>query len=94
MQTDYYVLAHGQAANDRAEVRAQIEKLLVRDAKLEQLIEILKELLPAAEPVEASAAAGHEPAPEAHAEHNHHAEAPAQDSHHESHEHVHQHAGA
>ena len=90
MQTDYYVLAHEQAANDRAELRAQIEKLLVRDAKLEQLIEILKELLPAAEPVEASAAAGHEPAPEAHAEHNHHAEAPA----HESHEHVHQHAGA
>ena len=90
MQTDYYVLAHGQAANDRAEIRAQIEKLLARDAKLEQLIEILKELLPATEPVEASAAAGHEPAPEAHAEHNHHAEAPA----HESHEHVHQHAGA
>ena len=90
MQTDYYVLAHGQAANDRAELRAQIEKLLVRDAKLEQLIEILKEFLPGAEPVEASAAAGHEPAPEAHAEHNHHAEAPA----HESHEHVHQHAGA
>jgi hypothetical protein len=90
MQTDYYVLAHGQAANDRAEIRAQIEKLLARDAKLEQLIEILKEFLPAAEPVQASAAAGHEPAPEAHAEHNHHAEAPA----HESHEHVHQHAGA
>ncbi|HKD59560.1 MAG TPA: hypothetical protein VKB47_03815 [Terracidiphilus sp.] len=73
MQTDYYVLAHGQAANDRAELRAQIEKLLVRDAKLEQLIEILKEFLPTAEP----AAAGHEPAPEAHAEHNHHAEAQA-----------------
>ena len=90
MQTDYYVLAHGQAANDRAEIRAQIEKLLARDAKLEQLIEILKEFLPAVEPVEASAAAGHEPAPEAHAEHNHHAEAAA----HESHEHVHQHAGA
>lgn len=87
MQTDYYVLAHGQAANDRAELRAQIEKLLVKDAKLEKLIEILKELIPTPEPVEASAAVQHEPAtPEAHVD-NHHAEAPAP-------EHVPEHAGA
>jgi hypothetical protein len=90
MQTDYYVLAHGQAANDRAQLRAEIEKLLARDAKLEQLIEILKEFIPAAEPAEASAATANEPAPsEAHAADNHH-EAPA----HESHEHVPEHAGA
>jgi hypothetical protein len=94
MQTDYYVLAHGQAASDRAQLRAEIEKLLARDAKLEQLIEILKEFIPAPEPVEATAAAQQEPAaPEANAEghgDNHHHEAPA----HESHEHVPEHAGA
>ena len=93
MQTDYYVLAHGQATNDRAELRVQIEKLLARDAKLEQLIEILKEFIPAPEPVEATSTAANEAAAsEAHAEgqieDNHHGEAPA----HESHEH--EHAGA
>jgi hypothetical protein len=94
MQTDYYVLAHGQAANDRAQLRVEIEKLLARDAKLEQLIEILKELIPAPETADASAPVTHEPAaPEAHAEapaDSHHPEAPAP----ESHEQVPEHAGA
>jgi peptidoglycan hydrolase CwlO-like protein len=94
MQTDYYVLAHGQAANDRAQLRAEIEKLLARDAKLEQLIDILKEFIPAQDPAEASAAASHEEAAsEAHAEapaDNHHAESPVP----ESHEQVPEHAGA
>lgn len=51
MQNDYYVLAHEQAAKERAELRAQIEKLLARDGKLEKLLDCLKEFFP----VEASA---------------------------------------
>ena len=95
MQTDYYVLAHEQAAKDRAQLRAEIEKLLVHDAKLEKLIDILKELISAPESAESSAAAAQpEPtAPEAHSEapaDNHHAEAPTP----EAHEHVPEHAGA
>jgi hypothetical protein len=58
MQNDYYVLAHEQAANERAELRAQIEKLLARDTKLEKLVEILKEFLPEA-PVAEVHADGH-----------------------------------
>jgi hypothetical protein len=92
MQTDYYALAHGQAANDRAQLRAEIEKLLARDAKLEKLIEILAEFIPAPEPAEASAepspdAAAPEPHAEAPAD-NHHADIPA----HEPHENVPEHA--
>ena len=57
MQTDSYALAHEQAENERVEVRAQIEQLLARDAKLEKLAMALKEVLPAEE----SNAAGQEP---------------------------------
>lgn len=48
MQNDYYVLAHEQAAKERAELRTQIEKLLARDAKLEKVVDCLKEFLPEA----------------------------------------------
>jgi len=46
MQNDYYILAHEQASKDRTELRAEIEKLLARDAKLERLVECLKDFLP------------------------------------------------
>lgn len=49
MQNDYYVLAHEQAAKERTDLRAQIKKLLARDAKLEKLVDCLKEFLPEAE---------------------------------------------
>jgi hypothetical protein len=58
MQNDYYVLAHEQAAKERAELRAQIEKLLARDSKLEKLVDCLKEFLPVAEGVGSN---GHQP---------------------------------
>ena len=48
MQNDYYVLAHEQASRERTELRVQIEKLLARDAKLEKLVECLREFLPEA----------------------------------------------
>lgn len=50
MQINYYALAHEQAANERAEVRAQLEPLLVRDVKLESLLIALKDLLPVERP--------------------------------------------
>jgi hypothetical protein len=75
MQNDYYVLAHEQAANERKALRAQIEKLLARDVKLEQLLDCLKEFLPVTEG--------------APAEHQHAAEALAHEHHGESHEHAH-----
>ena len=53
MQNDYYVLAHEQASRERADLRTQIEKLLARDARLEKLVDVLKELLPEPVPVEA-----------------------------------------
>jgi hypothetical protein len=77
MQNDYYLLAHGQAAAERAELRAQIDKLLVRDGKLEMLIDCLKEFIPVAEP--ATSGNGH-----AHEGHEHG---------HESHEHSQNHGG-
>jgi hypothetical protein len=46
MQNDYYVLAHEQAGRERADLRTQIENLLARDAKLEKLVDVLKQLLP------------------------------------------------
>ena len=49
MQNDYYVLAHEQASRERADLRVQIEQLLSRDSKLEKLVEVLKEFLPAPE---------------------------------------------
>jgi hypothetical protein len=55
MQNDYYVLAHEQAAKERLELRAQIEKLLARDTKLEKLVECLREFLPEAPVVEVHA---------------------------------------
>jgi hypothetical protein len=72
MQNDYYVLAHEQAATERKALRAQIEKLLARDVKLEQLLDCLKELLPVAEstPTEHSHDAPH---PEHHGENHEHA---------------------
>lgn len=72
MQNNYYALAHEQASNERAEVRAQLEELLARDAKLEKLIGALKDVMPAEEHVAEQAtgdvhAEAHEHAPE-HAE--------------------------
>ena len=81
MQNDYYVLAHEQAASERAELRAQIEKLLARDGKLEKLLDCLKEFLPVAE---GTAPIEHQSAPEA----------PVQEHHVENHEHVHEQVGA
>ena len=60
MQNDYYVLAHEQAARERAELRAQIEKLLARDTKLEKLVECLKEFLPEPAAVEANSNGHHD----------------------------------
>lgn len=60
MQNDYYVLAHEQAGRERAELRAQIEQLLARDARLEKLVDILKELIPQQPAVEAHADGHHE----------------------------------
>jgi hypothetical protein len=55
MQSNFYALAHEQAENERAEIRTQIEQLLARDAKLEKLVNTLKEVIsfdePAAQPV-------------------------------------------
>jgi hypothetical protein len=70
MENAYYVLAHGQASKERADLRTQIEKLLVRDAKLEKLVDCLKEFLPEAEakPEGANGHAADAPAAEAHAE--------------------------
>ena len=66
MQNDYYVLAHEQASRERADLRAQIEKLLARDSKLEKLVEVLKEFLPEPPAMEAHA--------DGHQEHNGHHE--------------------
>lgn len=60
MQTDYYVLAHEQASRERADLRAQIEKLLARDAKLEKLVDTLKEFLPEQPAAEVHADGHHE----------------------------------
>jgi hypothetical protein len=54
MENDYYVLAHGQASKERADLRVQIDKLLARDGKLEKLVECLKEFIPGAELGEAT----------------------------------------
>lgn len=81
MQNDYYVLAHEQAAKERADLRAQIEKLLARDGKLEKLVDCLKEFLPVA--VELPAAV-HQPL----------VETPPAEAHAQEHEHVPEHAGA
>jgi hypothetical protein len=49
MENDYYLLAHGQASKERADLRVQIDKLLARDGKLEKLVDCLKEFIPGAE---------------------------------------------
>ncbi|MGA8088467.1 MAG: hypothetical protein WCA10_14255 [Terracidiphilus sp.] len=54
MENDYYVLAHKQASKEREDLRAQIEKLLARDGKLEKLVDCLKEFIPGAELAEAT----------------------------------------
>ena len=64
MQNDYYILAHEQAAKERAELRAQIEKLLARDTKLERLVQCLKEFLPESAAVEVHADGHHDGARE------------------------------
>ncbi|HEY1578561.1 MAG TPA: hypothetical protein VGF82_15955 [Terracidiphilus sp.] len=69
MQNDYYVLAHEQAARERAELRAQIEKLLARDTKLEKLVECLKEFLPEAAAIETHSNGHHDGG---HEHHEHH----------------------
>ena len=55
MDNDYYVLAHQQASKEREDLRIQIDKLLARDGKLEKLVECLKEFIPGAELVGATA---------------------------------------
>jgi hypothetical protein len=60
MQNDYYALAHEQAGKERADLRTQIETLLARDARLEKLVEVLKQLLPEPPAVEASADGHHD----------------------------------
>ena len=93
MQNNYYALAHEQAANERAEVRAQLEELLARDAKLEKLIGALKDVMPAEAVIAEQAAVDAHAEPhtaEHHQEEAHSGEAPAQ----ESHEHAPEHAGA
>jgi len=60
MQNDYYALAHEQASKERADLHTQIETLLARDARLEKLVDVLKELLPAPPAVEASADGHHD----------------------------------
>lgn len=60
MQNDYYVLAHEQAAKERVELRAEIERLLARDTKLEKLVECLKDFLPEAAAVEVHADGHHD----------------------------------
>lgn len=81
MQNDYYVLAHEQAAKERAELRAQIDKLLAREGKLEKLVDCLKEFLPVAEGV----------APNGH---QHAADAPPMEHHGEEHQHMPEHVQA
>ncbi|MDE3202086.1 MAG: hypothetical protein KGN79_14320 [Acidobacteriota bacterium] len=46
MSDNFYSNAYDQAANERSAIRAQMELLLARDAKLERLLEVLKDLLP------------------------------------------------
>lgn len=72
MQNDYYVLAHEQASRERADLRTQIETLLARDAKLEKLVDVLKEFLPEPTAVEAHADGHHEH--NGHHDHNGHHE--------------------
>jgi hypothetical protein len=60
MQNDYYALAHEQASRERADLRTQIESLLARDARLEKLVDVLKELLPEPTAVEAPADGHHD----------------------------------
>jgi len=59
-QNDYYALAHEQAGKERADLRIQIETLLARDARLEKLVDVLKDLLPQQSAVEAHADNQHE----------------------------------
>lgn len=70
MQNDYYVLAHEQAAKERAELRAQIEKLLARDTKLEKLVDCLKEFLPEPAAVEVNSNGHHHDGGHEHHEHH------------------------
>ena len=72
MQNDYYVLAHEQASRERADLRIQIEKLLARDAKLEKLVDCLKEFLPEAVPAEMHAESHNGHHHEHNGEHEHH----------------------
>jgi hypothetical protein len=59
MESNYYELAHEQATKERVELRVQIEQLLARDGKLEKLLDILTEFIPAKEPVEMHQGDGH-----------------------------------
>ena len=59
MESNYYELAYEQATKERVELRAQIEQLLARDGKLERLVDILAEFIPAKEPVEVHQGDGH-----------------------------------
>ncbi|MBS1801961.1 MAG: hypothetical protein JST28_01270 [Acidobacteria bacterium] len=59
-QNDYYALAHEQASKERADIRTQIDTLLARDARLEKLVDVLKDILPQQSAVEAHADNHHE----------------------------------
>ncbi len=59
MENDYYVLAHGQASKERADLRVQIEKLQVRDRKLEKLVDFLTEFLSDSAEAKPEGANGH-----------------------------------
>ena len=72
MQNDYYVLAHEQASRERTDLRVQIEKLLARDAKLEKLVDCLKEFLPDAIPAEVHVEAHNGHHHDGHDGHEHH----------------------
>jgi hypothetical protein len=91
MTNNYYALAHEQAASERAEVRAQLEVLLARDAKLEKLVSALKDVLPVEEAPVAEAAHSDAHAGDQQPAQEHHDDAPKQ--HEEAHEQVHEHAG-
>ena len=60
MQNDYYALAHEQASRERADIRTQIDTLLARDARLEKLVDVLKDILPQQPAVEVHADNHHE----------------------------------
>ena len=77
MSISGYDSAFEQATNERADIRVQIEKLLMRGENLDKLLECLAPFVTSPKPVEA--------APEHSGEHHEHHE--QHHEHHEYHEH-------